>query len=763
MKLEKTGNTILPSLPGQTAPVYRRVSLNSERIPAKLGNIPAYIEGEAAWSYLSRLADSNAHANTVVFLNTLFGKLDITKWTYDAVERELFNIFKVDGIDEWNYTSSVFQYLKPFISAERHDARIRGFNEYPATHDRIVGSYKPHIKKLNSCPMCRARDAENGVFYYHTIHQIPGLTLCPEHMCQLEYFSGKHGEEISKPEFSPVDHRENEETYASFCRGLVSTELPFDFSATKEVLMMKLSGKFKDSVYVFAAGYNEIAEFLESIDSSKTLYNALVRTGATAEVSVSSVISALIYFYGDDVEAFKHDALSFVKPSDDENFIKRLEAGYYSIVGSYNPDFLHLKYQHPLLSTTEDFVTTKHAFITGWTSPKHDSALSPAELFRELFYASPNIENYELVSDFTSWQNNITLKNAKEKIQIEINASDYIYYGVRESSNSESLETIKKTFEKYPDFEILDITGSAPTKIHVRHTCGNETYFTMAQFYSSPYCKACRDKARWDKLAAEIKDISHGTFTLSEISRSRYSATDGENTITAYSSNDLKAEVYKIVYHISRQAQFVSIKKALEYAVREILNTRDGQKILYTEDFKAYGKLKDIQETLKKFTKEGFLLQLGTNIFCRKDYIFSTKDICSISYMFRHNRMVGIPVGSTLLEEIGMTGQQGGYSYATNLASLVRSNRKVTFINGEKVTLLKLKTDFNEDNWKTLSLLMTLQETYLVPNWTNDVRSTLLLWTRDNLITEEKIRKEAYLFEADVIEKAVAFIGGKTA
>lgn len=720
-----------------------------------LGNVPAYIEGETAWSYVSRLAYANVIDNTDLFLNRVFNK-NQKEWGYDCVSPYLFNFLKVEAIENWNYASSLYQFLLPFVPEEKHDARIRGYYTWPKSHTRIVDSFKPQIDSLKVCPECRKRDEENGLFHFHIGHQIPGLTLCPEHKCVLETYTGTHGNEYTSRIFSEVVPSADAEAYAEFCKGLIENPLTTSFKETKMVLKEKITERFGNELLTWNFNNKAIRDFFESFNFSSDVYGMLIRNTTRSEIPVSSLITLLVYFYGPDVEAFRKDCLSVSDVVSDEEFLRRLNSEGYTVLGTYNPFYLTLRFNRPYMRKAEDFTTTKHSMLLGWTTPIQDKASSPDELFSHLFNTASGTENLKLLSTFGGWSNSIAVQDSN-LTTLSIPARDFIYSGVRVGSIVFSYEHIINFFSKKPDFTLQEVKMSSNPHIRITHSCGKEMYISYNSFLAAPYCKDCRLTERRVKLEKEILDVSKGKFHLSELSRSFYSATDGKVTISDNTTAGLKTKLSSLTYNAEREVRRITYIEKFEEFLEKLLK-KEELKIFNAENYIEYGSLKDIQECMNKFVERGQLLQLSKKIYCERGSVYSASNYCKVLCKPHEKTMIAIPFGESLLEEIGIR-TSGNQEYATNLVALLRSGKRIKKIGGNTVTLVSLKTDFNDENWKTLSLLITVDDKEKISTMSKETKEKLALWCKSNEITESKIREQKTLFNENTINRAIALIG----
>lgn len=86
---------------------------------------------------------------------------------------------------------TLFPFFGPFLSQERyhglHEQMISRSGSALHTRSGISGVSIPSPSALRYCPICVKRDREqHGEAYWHRLHQVPGVEICPDHMTILE-------------------------------------------------------------------------------------------------------------------------------------------------------------------------------------------------------------------------------------------------------------------------------------------------------------------------------------------------------------------------------------------------------------------------------------------------------------------------------------------------------------------------------------------------------------------------------------------------
>jgi len=94
-------------------------------------------------------------------------------------------------VDHFIYNHTLFPYYEPFLPEERAN-RLRqdmygsdGSTLY--SRSGLTASTIPSIEQLRFCPLCVEEDRKQyGECYWHRIHQISGVEICPIHQIFIQ-------------------------------------------------------------------------------------------------------------------------------------------------------------------------------------------------------------------------------------------------------------------------------------------------------------------------------------------------------------------------------------------------------------------------------------------------------------------------------------------------------------------------------------------------------------------------------------------------
>lgn len=90
-------------------------------------------------------------------------------------------------IEEIVLNHTMFPYYARFIGYERRMKALHSLVTMDAAHHNLLPIHKSKskvIRYLRYCPICAEHDRETyGETYWHRIHQMHGIRICPTHHC----------------------------------------------------------------------------------------------------------------------------------------------------------------------------------------------------------------------------------------------------------------------------------------------------------------------------------------------------------------------------------------------------------------------------------------------------------------------------------------------------------------------------------------------------------------------------------------------------
>jgi Tn7-like transposition protein D/TniQ len=158
-----------------------------------IGFFPDPYPDELLYSSCARYAQRVNYPNKQTAMIDLFGKRGLSA-VVDFPTRLKFFLSVITNenysADEIINKNTLFPFYEPFLVETR--AKVVREEMTMITDNRIRTRLATNINQINSpnflryCPVCIEIDRkEFGETYWHRIHQIPGISICPEHKCLL--------------------------------------------------------------------------------------------------------------------------------------------------------------------------------------------------------------------------------------------------------------------------------------------------------------------------------------------------------------------------------------------------------------------------------------------------------------------------------------------------------------------------------------------------------------------------------------------------
>lgn len=716
-------------------------------------NVPAYIRGELAYSYLLRCSKRSGYLSLPVLLEVCFSDPladdKVPRWqiSYD-INRKLFNdLFRLDDGGNWMETATLEPLASIFHSDWLTGCRIRGYTfDYG---DGIRKFTRPggFIKTLRVCPECMKRDIEAGVFHYHKSHQVPGVTACHEHGCGLLEYTGHLGKELTEESFSPLVRYDDDVAVASFAHHLIELKvqgnLDMTMDAVASALMQRYNAEtFQDALTIFRCDddFGDIlrlctdpVRMLLAVKPNKTSYEFMLRLLCRL---YDGDAARLLPFYTKGEDAFRERFLDAIKSR-------------FDLISPYSRTVVTLRCN----ACGHEFYTTPHSILTGWGCPAEDQELTDDQLFRRL--AEPSVEEgWTISSVFRNWGDYIKLTDGKNVRKMR--AYRLVEEGFRFNGNIPlSMEDLRRELEKHPDFELMETSGTKSDRVLLlRHRlCGSTFSVNRINFLKAPFCRICEANALMDHSAMRrerITEVSQGLFTLTKEHNLDYRAHSEklDETITATTFSDLEAKVQR-AYEKSIGSRYLDM---ISIGIERFAQSHRGE-IFTIEDLYMFGAKRDVSYTIRKLVDRGRLKRLGKCIYCNKDDFFSTDDV--IRHVFREDA----PLCDSLLDSLGAEISKPNHIYAKN-GPLGKSHMERRVFDGTEVMVDVPPIQLTEENTPAITLLMTINRWDMVSSFGTNDKALLYKWIKENDIRYEDIVAYRGKFRDPVLQKALEFING---
>lgn len=98
----------------------------------------------------------------------------------------LMVVTNIKSLEEIVLNHTMFPYYGRFIGLERRQKAFRSLISMDGKHRNLLPIPVNKNRHLRYCPLCAANDRDTyGETYWHRIHQLPGINICPVHHCYL--------------------------------------------------------------------------------------------------------------------------------------------------------------------------------------------------------------------------------------------------------------------------------------------------------------------------------------------------------------------------------------------------------------------------------------------------------------------------------------------------------------------------------------------------------------------------------------------------
>lgn len=157
---------------------------------------------ELLYSVWARISDQARYANRGDVALDLFGSRSfsaLVDWScslgYLISQLPVGHCYTVDMLIDGH---TLFPFYAPFLPPERgqllRDQMINGNGAALSARLGMLTSHIPPHKWLRYCPACVKSDrSQFGEAYWHRLHQVPGVEVCPKHAVFLEDSTGARG------------------------------------------------------------------------------------------------------------------------------------------------------------------------------------------------------------------------------------------------------------------------------------------------------------------------------------------------------------------------------------------------------------------------------------------------------------------------------------------------------------------------------------------------------------------------------------------
>lgn len=727
----------------------------------KIPNVPPYIEGELMWSYIARLAYANGFQDVKWFLNTALDGFDkrrfarFREWNYDLDRPQIDALLSIDDID-WILGGTLYRAMLPFSSVFCSAKRIYNHSRLVGTDSGFLFRPESDIRDIRVCPECRNEDLKSGVFHLRTIHQMPGISLCPYHNAPLLRYVGEKGFELDTDSYEPMELSVQAEEVSHFLCDLWRLNPEFQLVDVLNVIKSKVLGasgkKNVDSVTIRKVMRNDqrVGALCESIPGLDSILCA--KGWYRNRISPMALVPLLIVLFG-SAQALCN-AIEF--PAWDEKAFRANIAAddRFDIVGTCQRSLVRLRCN----VCGSSFISTPSAIIMGFGCPTCDEKMPEEDIIRRMV----------AISSCGTWEYRGGYSGAKDKIAVveistgrleTVKPREFIALGdVKQSKYKDgNIEYYKTIMKKYPDYELLSVEGSDSNKRKLRllhKACGNEFTVLKRDFFTRPFCRACEAPFIHD-YEREILEISNGEFRYSGIDGSGFMvATDGETTVRARRFYELKDRVNRSARNGGEKRDFAPVRQRIEW----FMNNRQGE-IVFLDDMCGFGERDVIRACCTRLVNEGRLKRLADGTYCNIGEEHSLAELLFSKFCIRHEHRIGVPVCDTLLENAGIIISNPKSVFGVHVADGIARNLRTCELNGKVVAkIASSPVPIPQKGWEALALVMTLEHSSLLSVWNQSVKAALAMWLTSRGVGEDDLRALSPHFSVHIIAMAVKLL-----
>ena len=732
-----------------------------KKMPFPLCNTPTYIDGEVLWSYVSRLAISNGIFNTLRFLQLITGSLsdrnwkNYAYWPYSLNKAPIANLIHIEETDNIILETTLYPYLLPFMSRIYQAELIRNYEtEIPRDSARVIPQQISIIRTMKICPECVKHDIENGNFHYHKIHQFPDVKTCPIHGCNLKEFTGDKGSEFISDSFVELTCSEEDKAIAIFFKDLM--ENPIDCSSEDTIAVLK------DKIYTeySTSSYAELKKLLSAdpwfMQHEEILKNTLLllRKKHTELMNIRSTVLLILHLY-DDWNSFREN----ITPTGiSKELFALIISKDFSLVGNYRNCLIKVKCN----KCGAVFNTTPLSMKAGIGCPNCTKFNTQDELFMMMFN-NVSQGRYELLSDFKSMgSRKIRIEDQDTGIVYRVLPRYFIFYGECGLPEPEyiTFDNLRKKIASLGHYELLETSGKGKTsKLLIKHLdCEHTFWISRSSFLREQYCRVChKDKViDYPDYEAIISQVSNGRFHWTGNAEEKIFKASDENL--EVNSTGLGNLITRIRFLIDRAGKKKDLKP-LKIQLKDFF-FKNINKVFFLDDMNFPYDRKAISRLVSSYHTAGRIIRYSKGVYYNAGECHSIEEILTAKYFNRYGRIVGVPIGTTLLRFL----ETGKIPTANPMFAVFDNGRHKVRKLSHKINGIHVKIYFSlnkpkQDNWEKSAFLETVSIAESTCDWDVCNWITLTRWVKSKCIAIDTLDENDY--GSEIILKALNLMEGE--
>ena len=284
--------------------------------------LPEIYPDELVYSWLSRYFVYAGYTNHKMLISQLLystknnPSIEFIGHLNEAAEQQITQVYSMDDLI-LNHT--MFPQYARFMPADKREVALAELKRYCDPHK--VFTILPRNDRelwLKYCPLCVAEDRKKyGETYWHRVHQVRNILICPTHRCKLENSNvdarsekvfAFNATELSVKDTEPIfEHNQELIKYSQYIAKIFMSDLENDSSIPISAIIydaMKKSkymrGKHRN-MELFVADFRDfyVEMGLNNIASIHQIQRVILRSGS--EFSAICQIAYFLNIYAKDL------------------------------------------------------------------------------------------------------------------------------------------------------------------------------------------------------------------------------------------------------------------------------------------------------------------------------------------------------------------------------------------------------------------------------------------------------------------------------
>ena len=582
-----------------------------------------------------------------------------------------------------------------------------------------------------------------GYFIIHKSLQMPGVTVCPEHVYtvlhEADYSRLKTIKEI--PPSIELPYRGYcgllEFEYDIFCADFIKAEFDFSMDTIADLMdeYLPLKGESFEkrySHYIASIKKPDDETYGHANINVTSRFDTLsdIRRGAYIPSEKSLAFLFNKFFAVSDMKRY----LPEKKPGTPPLFTLLTENNGYTLLGEYRDDVVSLR--HNECGTI--FAVSPYGFRIGWRCPVCERFRTPDE---QLAVLTRNLtaDEYKPVSPFETADKPVAFHHSVCGRDVFISPRRFLYEGIRCTCRRDSLD------ENFAA-KIRDLTGTeyslagpyvnARTRVEIRHNvCGRVHDYKPSYFLDGARCPFCTPKnASQLEFVGFVKKFTSGRYVIVQ-----------KADLNCYAIKDtvlgkvMKLTRPRIMQELTRptESPLLPFPRKPEDVGRNnlmrmqfryswldaflkrrfpsggIIYWDEVIPVIQKQEDNPYTTTNDIYGALTDLVEKGMLKKLTMQYYCFPDEDYRPDEVIIYRYLIHDGHRIGFARGAQFAEDLGLLpsseiiSENGSISrvwhICTNMESAKTPQRKTKFF-GQDIHIKGSPVTITDDIWLILAV-----------------------------------------------------------